>query len=115
MLDQDFCSFLEYKISSVFENTNDVNTKSFWCDGVLLSEPEKYYSQKFVNDNRQVKLKAFVGKSGQTEYELTLKFGNKALSKYARNTDIQGCIPNTAIEKWFLIDIEKRKIEIYLD
>ncbi|GAA3945190.1 hypothetical protein GO495_31040 [Chitinophaga oryziterrae] len=115
MLDQDFCSFLEYKICSAFEDANNVNTKSFWCDGVLLSESAKCYSQKYVNDNRQVKLKAFIGKSEQTEYELTLKFGNNALSKYASNSDIQECIPNTAVEKWFFIDIEKRKIEIQLD
>ena len=113
MLDKDFCSFLEYRICSVFESTE--HTKSFWCDGVLLSEPEKYYSQKFVNDNRQVKLKAFAGEDGQTAYELILKFGQAALRKYAINADLQECIPDTVAEEWFFIDVEKRKIEIQLD
>ena len=68
MLDQNFCETLEYKLCEVFENIGGENLKGFWCDGVLLSEPEKYYSQKFVNDNRRVKMQAFVGKDGQTKY-----------------------------------------------
>lgn len=115
MLDQDFCEILEYKISEALENIDNEEAKGFWCDGVLLSEPDKYYSQKLINDRRQVKMKAYVGKDGQGDYSLTLKLGNKALSKYTRNLDIAGCIPQGDFEKWFKIDTVKKEIEVQLD
>ena len=115
MLDQSFCEMIEYKICEALENISDQKVNGFWCDGVLLSEPDNYYSQKFINDNRQTKLKAYVGKDGQSVYSLTLKFGEKALSRYARNLDIAECIPQTDFNKWFNIDTSKLKIEIQLD
>jgi hypothetical protein len=115
MLDQGFCETLEYKICDAFENISDAGVKGFWCDGVLLSEPDNYYSQKFINDNRQVKMKAYVGSDGQTVYSLTLKFGIKALSRFARNLDIVDCIPQTDFENWFSVDTSKQEIEIQLD
>lgn len=115
MLDQDFCETLEYKICEALENISDEKVKGFWCDGVLLSEPDSYYSQKFINDNRQTKLKAYVGKDGQGVYSLKLQFGKKALSRYARNLDIAECIPQTDFDNWFNIDTSKQELEIQLD
>lgn len=115
MIDQSFCEFLEYWICKVFQYLNDEATRGCWCDGVVLAQSESYYSQKFVNDNRAVQLKAFIGKDGQSEYELILKFGNKALSRYARNLDIKVCLPELHIENWFDIDIDRKKIQIQLD
>ncbi len=115
MLDQDFCEFLEYEICKAFTHSDNEQIKYFWCDGVLLNQPDNSYSQKFVNDNRQVKLKAFIGIDGQTEYELTLIFGNKSLSRYARNMDIKACVPNPDKQNWFNIDTEQHKIVIQLD
>lgn len=115
MLDQEFCETLEYKISEALANINDEKVKEFWCDGVLLSEPDNHYSQKFINDNKQAKMKAYIGKDGQEVYSLTLKFGNKALSRYARNLKIADCFPNTDVENWFSIDTYKQRIEIQLD
>ncbi len=115
MLDQDFCAFLEYEICKAFEHSENDQVKGFWCDGVFLNQPDSYYSQKFVNDNKQITLKAFIGKDGQTEYELTLKFGSKSLSRYARNLDIKECVPNPAKQNWLGIDTKGNKIEIQLD
>lgn len=115
IIDQDFCEFLEYEICKAFEHSENDQIKGFWCDGVLLNQPDDSYSQKFVNDNRQITLKAFIGKDGQTEYELTLKFGNKALSRYSRNLDIKECLPNPEKQNWFEIDTKLNKIEIQLD
>lgn len=114
MLDKKFCEFLEYKISDLLEHSDDAKIKGFWCDGVLLSEPDKYYSLKFVNDNRETSMTAFIGKDGQTEYEVTLKFGRKALSRYERNLDIQECLPSPGDENCFTIDTEKFKMQIQL-
>lgn len=115
IIDRDFCEFLEYKICKAFEHSDNDQIKGFWCDGILLNQPDSSYSKKYVNDNRQIKLKAFIGKDGQTEYELTLKFGNKALSRYARNLDIKECMPTPGKQNWFDIDIKRKKIEIQLD
>ena len=115
MTDQDFCEELEYRICDALENINDEKIKGFWCDGVLLSEPDNYYSQKFVNDNRQVKMQAYVDKDGQTVYSLILKFGTKALSRFARNLTIVECIPQTDFENWFKIDTSKKEIDVQLD
>jgi hypothetical protein len=115
MLDQDFCEYLEYAICKVFKQSNNDQIKGFWCDGVLLNQPDITYSQKFVNDNRKVILKAFIGNDGQTEYELTLKFGHKALSRFARNLDLKECVPNPDKQNWFDIDPKRNKIEIQLD
>ena len=115
MLDNEFCSFLEHEISKAFANSNNDRVKHFWCDGVLLPTFENEYSKKFVNDNRQIIMTAFMGLSGQDKYELTLKFGNKSLSKYARDLDISECVPNPENSNWFDIDTERQKISIQLD
>ena len=115
MLDKEFCEFLEYRICKFLEHSDNLETKGFWCDGVSLPELEKHYFKKYVHDNRQVILKAYLGKDGQTEYELILKFGRKALNKYAKNADIQACMPSSDNVNWLNINITKRTIDIQLD
>jgi hypothetical protein len=115
MLDPSFCEILEYKLCDVLSELDNANLKGFWCDGVILSEDDQHYSQKYVNDNRQVKMKAFIGKDGQTIYNLNLMFGSKSLSRYARNLDIIECIPKADYESWFKIDIAKKEIEVCLE
>lgn len=80
----------------------------------MLSEPDSAYSLKSVNDTKQVKLKAFIGRDGQTEYELTLKFGKKARSRYARNLGIDVCVPDTDDPDRFGIDTKGHRMEILL-
>jgi len=114
MVDREFCDFLEYKLGQVFANSKNEQINHFWCDGVLLPTIDKYYSKKFVNDNREIPMmKVFAGLTGQDEYELTLKLGSQALSKYAREMDITGCLDEKD-ENWFEIDIERKKIVIQL-
>jgi hypothetical protein len=115
MLDQDFCEFLEYKISKAFEHSENDQVSGFWCDGVVSNQPNSYYSQKYVNDHRQVILKAFIGIDGQSEYELVLKFGNKALSRFTRSLDLKECVPDPHQQNWFEIDTLRKKIEIKLN
>ncbi len=114
MLDQNFCTVLEYTISEALRCTNNELTKGFWCDGVVMSEPEIYYTQKYINDNRQVVLHAYVGKDGQTVYTLHLQFGAKSLSRYARKLDLTVCIPDNDGAGWFSIDVSRRVIELLL-
>lgn len=114
MVGQDFCSFLEFKICKAFEYSDNEDVKGFWCDGVLFNQAS-LYSKKFINDTRKLTLFAFIGKNGQTEYELTLNFGNKALSRLAKNLDIKACVPNPKKYSFFEIDTKQKKIEIQLD
>ena len=114
MINQDFCEFLEYQICKAFEISENDQIKGFWCDGILLNQPETSYSQKFVTENKHALMKAFIGTDGQTEYELILKFGNKALSKIERNLDIKSCA-NPEKQNWFYIDTKQKTIEIRLD
>lgn len=115
MINQDFCEFLEYQICKAIELSDIDQIKGFWCDGILLNQPETSYSKKIVSKNKQVSLKAFIGKDGQTEYELILKFGSTALNRFERNFDIKNCIPNPEKQNWFDIDTKQKTIEIQLD
>lgn len=114
MLDQNFCNFLEDEVSKKLANTKDLLLKGFWCDGVLLPDSVNTYSLKSVNDNRQIKVFVFTGITGQDQYELLIKFGNKALSRYARNLDIKECLPTLKNDNWLSIDIPNKKMEIQL-
>jgi hypothetical protein len=40
MIDQDVCEFLAYVICKAFENSDNDDIKGFWCDGVLINQPD---------------------------------------------------------------------------
>jgi len=111
MVDQTFCDLLEYEICRALRDSDFDETSGFWCDGVLMSKPDTYYSLKYLNENRKTELKAFIGKHGQTEYRLLLKLSENALIKFANNLSIKERISFTD----FKIDIKDRQIEIQLD
>ena len=115
LIDRSFYEQLEYKICEAFRQLDNENTKGFWCDGILQSENENNYTSKFINDNRRINLKAFIGKDGQDEYELILHFGSNSLSKVARHLAFIDTFPIDNIDTKFNINIEQRKIEIQLD
>ena len=114
MLDDDFCNFLEYQLTLGFDHSDDESLRGFWCDGVVLPSNENEYSKKSVNDNRQVVAMAYMGKTEQEEYQLVIKFGVKALSRYARDLDIKDTIPDPEEKDWYKIDIDNKQIEIQL-
>ncbi len=114
MLNADFCTFLEYKISNAFRSSDNEQLKILWCDGVLLPDNSNEYSKKYVNDKRQIIMTAFIGKDGQDRYTLILQFGKNALSKYARDLDIKECMPAIENLEHFYIDILNKQIIIQL-
>jgi hypothetical protein len=73
------------------------------------------YSRKSVNDKRQVVMSAYMGPTGQDKYELILKFGKEALSRYARGLDISECVPSPESDDWWDVEIDRRTILIQLD
>lgn len=115
MIDQEFCDFLEYRISDALVNHSDERLKGFWCDGVLLPDAEIDYSPKTVNDKRKIILTAYTGKTGQDLYELTMHFGSKSLSRYARGMDITECVPSAETGNWIEVDPVLHKMSIQLD
>src|SRR4030088_889728 len=106
MLNQEFCNFLEHKIEQAFGNSTHDKLKYFSCDGVLLPTFEIDYSRKTINDTRKIGMTAYMGFTEQDKHELTLKFGKKSLSRYARGLDISECIPSPESDNWLDIDIE---------
>jgi len=111
MVNQEFCDFLEYQITKALKHLDKEDIKGFWCDGVLLGN----CSQKIIKEDRCMMLKAFIGRDGQTEYDLKLKFGNKALALIERNLDITACLPAPTEPNWFSIDTKRNKVEVQLD
>jgi len=110
-----FCSRLENQICHEFEKSTDPELKGFWCDGVSWFPTEKQLTKKYVNDNRKIETKAWIGKTGQTEYKATIHFGQKALSKYAKGMDLTECIPDLESQaEWIEIDIKNNIIAINL-
>ena|SRR5688572_27056758 len=117
MLDDKFCEHLEWEIGKALEvlSYTDERLKGFWCDGVLLPDNENDYSKKQVNDRRRVVMTAFTGKSGQEHYELTLFFGRKALSRYARDLSLEECLPDPKSSSWLEVDLESKRMTVQLD
>lgn len=114
MIDQDFCNFLEYELSKVFSKSADQKIKGFWCDGILLPDSDNEISKKYINDRREIVMTAFIGFDGQDRYTLTLKLGNKSLSRYTRGLDIKECIPAVTENDWYDIDIPNKTLSIRL-
>ena len=114
MLDQEFCAFLEYEITKALGSSKDEQLKGFWCDGVLLPGAMNEYSKMAVSDKQQVMMTAFVGQTGQDKYELTLRFGRKALSRYAKNLSLKPCVPSPEDNNWLYIDPTNKEIVVQL-
>ncbi len=111
-----FCTELEYRICYELEKSNDPKLKGFWCDGISSSPNENQLTKKHVNDKRKIETKAWIGKTGQTEYDAIINFGQKALSKYSKGMDLAECIPELQSQtEWIEIDIENKIIKIELN
>ena len=98
--DENFRTELEYHLSRTFENLDEPELRGFWCDG--------------VNENRQIITTAWIGTDGQETYHLTLKLGNKALSRYARGLNLNECLPSESSTDWLTVDLEQQTIELQL-
>jgi hypothetical protein len=110
-----FCNHLEYHLGATFEKSKREDLNGFWCDGVSwFSLDEKQLTKKSVNDKRKIVTKAWIGKTGQTEYEMTIHFGKHSLRRYAKGTSLCDCLPSNESMDWINIDTKKQTIEIWL-
>lgn len=106
----DFCHRLETAINNALANSDDSNLQGLWCDGV---EPQ-HFSKKYINDNRSLTTRMWMGKDGQTEYSLTIHLGNYSLRRYAKGSSMEDCIPDTPIKQWLTIDEDAEQIDLHL-
>jgi hypothetical protein len=113
---KEFCTKLEYRICDELKKSTDQELKGFWCDGVSWFPTEKQLTKKYVNDKRKIETKAWIGKTGQTEFKATVHFGKKALSKYAKGMELTECIPDLESQtEWIEINLENKTVQIKID
>lgn len=105
-----FCVELECKIGSALESFIEKEIKGFWCDGIIHRRVPK----KYVNDNKEITTKAYLGKDGQSEYEMKLILGSKSLSRFSKGTNMSDCIPDAKEENWIQIVPDRKKLIIKL-
>ncbi|WP_405352179.1 hypothetical protein [Nonlabens sp. Asnod3-H03] len=112
---EDFCTHLEYHLGKTFELSERDDLKEFWCDGVSsIPIPDSQLTKKSANDSRKIITKAWIGKTGQDEYEMTIQFGKYSLLRYAKGTDMKDCILSENEHDWYYIDTRSKKIQIQL-
>jgi hypothetical protein len=113
MIDQDFYSHLEYKLTKAFPLIDNDLTISFWCDGILPVSEEEISSIGNEGKN-ELKTTAFIGKDGQENYEITILFGPKALNNYSRGRDLKDCIPDILNDNWIDVNVIDKRISVRL-
>ena len=106
---------MEFRICKELEKSEDQVLKGFWCDGVSWLPGDNQLNKKHVNDSRKIITKAWVGKTGQDEYQATINFGRKALSKYSKGITLMNSIPDIESEiDWIEIDTDNKTIVLEL-
>jgi hypothetical protein len=54
------------------------------------------------------------GERGQFIYQLTIKFGEKALEYYKKEFDLTECLYSLDNDEWVSLDREKKEVELQL-
>lgn len=115
-----FCRTLEYRLCYKFKESNDINVKRFWCDGIyalpLVCEEDnaRYLSIKEVSKRKYIETSARLGLSGQDTYQMKIILGMKAQKAYETDSEMLDCISNKALSKWLEIDTAQKTIVVKL-
>lgn len=111
-----FCLHLEYLLVEKFKELNTEETKGFWCDGISWNPKDKQQlSKKNVNDKKRIETIAWLGKSGQEQYFLTIELGKDSLKRYSKGSCLIDCIPDTNPKHWMEINTESKKMKIKMN
>ncbi|QNR23843.1 hypothetical protein [Croceimicrobium hydrocarbonivorans] len=111
---ENFCTHLEYQLGRSFGNSDRQDLKGFWCDGVSWDPIPDQLTKKSVQETRQIVTKAWIGKDGQDEYEMTIRLGQSALGRCAKGAEMLDCIPSSDSMNWIDIEPQNRRIVIRL-
>ncbi len=119
MIDYEFCEVLEYRISESLSNSENIEMRRCWCDGVFVPEMQDVFSITRLNN---IKTKAWIDEGkikgeerGQFEYELIIKLGEKSVHNFKKDLSLNECISKSKTDDWILIDIKQKIVEIQLD
>src|SRR5688500_1598681 len=93
LLNQDFMSVLEYHLSKTFKNSDDKSINSLWCDGIDHTG--------IVKENNVLETRAWIGKDGQTEYNMVINFSDEFLNK-------KTSLPSINSLDWIKIEINNK-------
>ena len=104
MLTQDFCNYLEYQVSAALATSSDPTKLGWWCDGILLPAATDAYAPQRINSTKQVVTRAWLGKTGQEPYDMTIRFGPKAVRQYMRGNALEECVPSPENANWIGLD-----------
>lgn len=116
----DFCEHLEYHLCRTFKNVESKESRDFWCDGVSKAPfynadvNRNYLSIENILKTKEIVTAAWMGESGQDQYEMRLKLGSKSLSNYSQGLSLIDCLPGNKSMKWITLDVENKKIELRL-
>lgn len=112
---EEFCTYLEFHLCRTFQKSPRSDIRHLWCDGILWTPtPESQLTKKSVNDTRIISTKAWLGISGQEEYEMKIHFGSSALRRYAKSLSLIDCIPSEETMDWVTIDTDNKAVDIQL-
>ncbi len=117
---EDFCLQLEARLGMAFANSKDDELIHFWCDGISWApfirdeDNWKYLNYENIRKSRKIATIAWLGITGQDQYELTIMIGEQALKKYSYGESIIDCIPEAETTEWVAIDTENGAITVRL-
>lgn len=110
---KEFCTHLEWKLD--FKELENDKIKHFWCDGVNHFPYDiKSLSKRNVKEQKEIKTQAWIGEDGQGLYEMTIKFGQKAIANYLQDKSLIDCIPEQNYKEWISINPKRKKVRIQL-
>ncbi|MCB9055593.1 MAG: hypothetical protein H6549_06980 [Chitinophagales bacterium] len=118
MIDNHFCEILEYRISESLSNSENIEMRRCWCDGIEIPDIEDDLS---IVERNSILTQAWIdegrikGKSrGQFKYDIVIWLGEKSIKNYKNRLSIDECIPEGIDDSWISLNIKERKIEIQL-
>lgn len=120
MFDENFCLALEFAISRALKESEEIDWRRCWCDGILLPDKKAEYSAEQITKTKEVLTSTWIEGQvkgehrGQFLYKMKLNFGDDSLQKLKLNNRLEECITDTGAESWIILDRENRTIEIQL-
>ncbi len=114
LINEQFCSYLEYHLSRTLAHSENELIRGFWCDGILVPLAASQIFRSSVIETRKIVTKAWIGKDGQGEYEMIIKLGKRSLNNYAQGINLQDCVPSENSMDWIEVNVDKQVIEIQL-
>ncbi len=119
LFDKIFCLSIELAITSTFKQSQDIDQRRCWCNGVVLPD-NTLYSTEQIMKTRQLIAKAWIDEGlGDDEglqypYDLRLNFGDKSVHCLKTSDRLETCIPGSRLESRISLDRQSKTIDLQL-